>query len=100
AEELRTVLDQYTRKEISLKDVLAVLRPEIEGLAQRLQDANTAAGTPVTGTNEQQTDAFVQNRLRSDAQVLVMLRTCLNDAEKAAGMWERKKSKPPRRPRS
>lgn len=87
AEELRIALEQYTRKEISLKKVLEILRPEIE----RMQQASTAAGDPSSQTIQEQADAFTGSRLKSDSQVLSMLRACLNDAEQAAGMWDRKR---------
>ena len=91
AEELRTALEQYERKEITLKQVLHLLRPEIERIVEQIQRTNIAAGTPAEGTLADQADLYSQNRLSRDTQVFGMLRACLNDAEEAAGMWDRKK---------
>ena len=53
-----------------------------------MQQESLAAGNPSTQTVQEQADAFTDSRLKSDNQVLAMLRACLNDAEQAAGMWE------------
>lgn len=87
AEELQIALDQLQRKEITPKQAIEILRPEIEA---RLQ------ATPSAGTMAESIEAFIKDRLKSDPQLYTMLRTCLNDAESAAGMWDRK-SKPEKR---